>query len=138
MNGNTRNLACAVLAAVLVAGCAGGAGKAGDPWEGYEGEVNADAEPHGQGVLAWPNGRRYEGEWRDGQPHGQGVLTRPDGTHFEGAIEFLPGGNMVMSQPGGTRLVGATGDGTIVLMGSDGTRYTGETRATASRTGKAS
>ena len=65
MNGNMRRLASAMLAAVVVSGCAGGAT---DPWEGYEGEVNADVQPHGQGVLTWPNGRRFEGEFRDGDP----------------------------------------------------------------------
>ena len=44
----------------------------------YEGEFGADGQPHGQGVMTWRDGTRYEGEWREGKPYGKGVLTGPD------------------------------------------------------------
>lgn len=55
----------------------------------YEGEVNAQGKPHGKGVSTWPDGHRYEGEFRDGLPNGQGVYTWPDGRRHEG--EFRDG-----------------------------------------------
>ena len=39
----------------------------------YEGELH-ELLPHGQGDMAWPDGRRYEGEWRNGKPH-RGILV---------------------------------------------------------------
>ena len=38
----------------------------------YEGELNADGEPHGHGVKAFPDGRRLAGEFRNGVFQGQG------------------------------------------------------------------
>ena len=26
--------------------------------------------PHGKGIMVWPNGSRYEGEWKRGKSHG--------------------------------------------------------------------
>ena len=80
MNVNLRNLAGAVLVAVAVAGCTGGAD---GRLSGYEGEVR-DGQPHGQGVKTMPDGSRYAGGWRDGKAHGRGVMTAPDGKHIEG------------------------------------------------------
>ena len=34
----------------------------------YEGEVNADGQPHGYGVMTWPNGERHEGKFSKGAP----------------------------------------------------------------------
>lgn len=45
--------------------------------------------PHGQGVLTYRDGGRYEGAFEDGKQHGQGVLTMPDGMRHEG--EFRDG-----------------------------------------------
>ena len=25
--------------------------------------------------MTWPDGRRYEGEWKEGKMHGEGVMT---------------------------------------------------------------
>ena len=35
----------------------------------YEGEVNDDGAPHGQGIYYFASGDRYEGEWKDGKKH---------------------------------------------------------------------
>ena len=49
----------------------------------YTGEVNEPGEPDGQGVMTWPDGKRYEGEFREGEPIGEHVLTEPDGARFK-------------------------------------------------------
>lgn len=65
----------------------------------YEGEVSADGQPHGRGIMTWPEGyfggsvngdERYEGGWRDGEKCGQGILTMRGGFRFEGG--FVEGG----------------------------------------------
>ena len=48
----------------------------------YEGEFR-DGLPHGQGVSAFSDGSRYEGEFRAGTFHGQGVYTG-EGRRIEG------------------------------------------------------
>ena len=37
-----------------------------------EGELKCEA-PHGQGSCVWPDGSKYEGEWRSGKMHGKGA-----------------------------------------------------------------
>ena len=70
----------------------------------YQGDVNADGQPHGEGVMAWPNGRRYEGEVRDGKPHGEGVMTWADGRRYEGEVrDGKPHGRGVMKWTDGER-----------------------------------
>jgi hypothetical protein len=49
----------------------------------YEGEFK-DGKPNGQGVKTWSDGARYEGEHKDGEPNGQGVKTWSDGVRYEG------------------------------------------------------
>ncbi|CAF1140763.1 unnamed protein product [Adineta ricciae] len=39
----------------------------------YVGEINAQREPHGKGMMCWKNGRRYEGQWKNGKKDGQGI-----------------------------------------------------------------
>lgn len=39
---------------------------------------------NGYGVFTWPDGRRYEGEWRKGKENGYGILSWPDGRRYEG------------------------------------------------------
>ena len=65
-----------------------------------------DGSKHGRGNVVWPDGRRYEGEWRqakehgkgaaagtryegesrDGKRHGRGTYVFSDGGHYEGAL----------------------------------------------------
>ena len=54
----------------------------------YEGEFK-DGLLNGQGTLTFPDGLKYEGEFKDGEEHGQGTVTLPDGTKYEG--EFKDG-----------------------------------------------
>ena len=48
-----------------------------------------DDKRSGKGALTWPDGRKYEGEFKEGRPDGQGIYTWPDGTRYEG--EFKDG-----------------------------------------------
>lgn len=83
---------------------------------GYEGEINDQKNPEGQGtfeyrgddddgrllydgawvnkkaegfgVMRWQNGDRYEGEWKDGMRHGQGSYScKSTGGKYEGLYE---------------------------------------------------
>ena len=54
----------------------------------FEGELR-DGLPHGAGIVTSPDGTRYEGEFREGKMHGQGVVSHPDGIRYAG--EFRDG-----------------------------------------------
>ena len=36
----------------------------------------------GQGMLHYPDGKRYEGNWKDGKKHGTGTYIWPDGSRY--------------------------------------------------------
>eukprot|EP01062_Namystynia_karyoxenos_P028084 TRINITY_DN2134_c0_g1_i3.p1 TRINITY_DN2134_c0_g1~~TRINITY_DN2134_c0_g1_i3.p1 ORF type:complete len:1194 (+),score=488.42 TRINITY_DN2134_c0_g1_i3:93-3674(+) len=56
--------------------------------EKYEGDLNGDGRRHGHGVLVWPNGNKYVGQWSDGKMTGRGVFTYgTEGDRYEG--EFM-------------------------------------------------
>ena len=38
----------------------------------------------GKGVFTWPNGRHFEGEYKEDRRHGKGKLTKNDGTVVQG------------------------------------------------------
>lgn len=50
----------------------------------YTGDRNAQNLYDGKGVLSYPDGGRYEGQWSNGKEQGQGVRTWKDGTRYEG------------------------------------------------------
>ena len=65
-----------------------------------------------QGTKTIPDGRKHEGEWKDGIPNGQGTLTFPDGTKQVG--EFKEGilhGQGTVTFPNGVKFVGEFKDG---------------------------
>ena len=90
----------------------------------YEGAFR-DGEAHGPGVLTLPDGRRIEGEWRegehyegdlnaDGQPHGKGVLTWESGRSYEGECRNgLRHGRGVMTDEDGESYEGTWRDGEL-------------------------
>ena len=45
------------------------------------------------GIETWENGRKYDGEFKDGKRHGHGTMTNPDGSAYIGQWkEGLPKG----------------------------------------------
>jgi len=50
----------------------------------YKGNVK-NGKPHVQGTETLSDGKKYEGEWKDGKRNGQGTFTYPDdGRKYEG------------------------------------------------------
>ena len=45
--------------------------------------------PHGTGKQTWPDGKIYDGQWRDGVTHGTGHIHQPNGDQYKG--EFVNG-----------------------------------------------
>ena len=73
-----------------------------------DGEWVSDRE-HGRGRREWPDGRVYEGAFRDGRPHGAGRLT------VEGAVfEFRFEGGRPVGKGSVTTAEGAVLTGSIV------------------------
>ena len=56
--------------------------------EKYEGDWK-NGKYHGHGTYSWSNGNKYVGEWKGGNLNGQGTYTYPDGRKYEG--EFKDG-----------------------------------------------
>lgn len=54
----------------------------------YVGQFSDD-EFHGTALMVWPDGRQYRGQYCQGQKHGEGVLTWRDGRRYDG--EWLEG-----------------------------------------------
>ena len=44
----------------------------------------SNKKKNGKGVCVWPNGAKYEGEWKDNQFSGQGVFYVPNGAVIDG------------------------------------------------------
>ena len=42
---------------------------------------------HGQGIMTYANGDKYEGEWKNGEKNGKGVMTYANGDKYEGEWE---------------------------------------------------
>jgi len=46
-----------------------------------------DGMRHGPGTQVWPDGAKYEGEWRFNKANGKGKFWHADGDVYEGAWE---------------------------------------------------
>ncbi len=58
----------------------------------YEGDLNDNDQPHGNGTLTYPDGHicnydTYTGRFRKGVPHGYGRITQTNGDTFQGMME---------------------------------------------------
>jgi hypothetical protein len=135
-----------LLGALLLAGCAtlpeiGPPAEVDDPQAGtltigrsYAVRIRyEDLRYTGSARYEWPDGRRYEGAWRDGRPDGRGVETRTDGGRYAG--EWRAGerhGFGTLTHTDGSRYQGEFHEGQRVgagiLEGPAG-RYSGEWHA---------
>merc|ERR1740121_1547255 len=74
----------------------------------YDGDwVSGKRTMHGRGKYTFPDGRVYDGDFRDGLKHGRGTMTFPDGAEYEG--DFRGGkiqGRGTMTLPGGAEYDG--------------------------------
>ena len=52
----------------------------------YVGEFK-EGSFHGRGIYSWPDGRVYVGEFKNGKRNGEGTLTRPEGKVQKGYWE---------------------------------------------------
>ena len=46
-----------------------------------------DDKKEGQGTFKWPDGRKYEGGWKNGKQHGKGTYTATSGKSKTGEWE---------------------------------------------------
>ena len=46
-----------------------------------------NGEPSGLGTHLSPDGKKYEGEWKDDKKHGQETETYPDGSKYVGEFK---------------------------------------------------
>jgi hypothetical protein len=44
----------------------------------YEGDYKCDKK-EGVGIFFWPDGRKYSGQWKNGKQHGLGTYTLSTG-----------------------------------------------------------
>jgi len=97
----------------------------------YEGDVNEEGKYHGKGVITYPNGEKYVGEFKDGKRNGQGTYTFPDSSKYVGEFkDGLRNGQGTYTFPDSSKYVGEfkdglrNGQGTFTFL--DGTKYVGE------------
>ena len=95
----------------------------------YEGSFAA-GKPNGRGEFRYANQSWYTGSFREGLPHGTGVLHRPDGTLLSGRWEegeFL-GPDPALAPTRTGCIEGDCENGTGVYVFKDGARYSGSFR----------
>ena len=67
----------------------------------YEGEFDENQKRHGKGMLQWPDGTIYLGEWIHNKATGKGILSFSDSEHYEGMFldnKFDGEGNYIDSK----------------------------------------
>ena len=69
-----------ILTAVFPPGCSA------VPWQVGQWKDNTR---HGQGVMTWADGSKFEGEWREGKINGEGVQHFVSGDKYEASIQYL-------------------------------------------------
>jgi hypothetical protein len=73
----------------------------------YVGSINKKGIPGGAGTLSFPDGNKYEGEWKDGERNGRGTYTYNDGNQYIG--DFKSGkkhGQGLFTFPNGNKYEG--------------------------------
>ena len=77
----------------------------------YEGDAE-NGQPNGLGIMTYPDGRKYLGQWRDGKKHGNGTFTYPNGMKFVGEWKESKMWNVIKYDPEG-KFVGEILDGKV-------------------------
>ena len=80
----------------------------------YKGKVK-NVKPNGQGIITYPDGRHYVGEWSGGTWNGQGKYTFKDGFGYEG--EWKNGNENGMGNltyPNGDKYIGEFKNGKMM------------------------
>jgi len=78
---------------------------------GYQGERNAQGEPHGNGRCLFDDGGVYDGEWADGAQHGTGTYLWSWGDSYTGGWQRgKKHGQAVHTYADGGKFVGAMAD----------------------------
>ena len=55
----------------------------------YRGELSRFGEPHGVGVMKFPNGDSYDGDWFHGAMHGNGAYEeKKNGNVYRGPVVY--------------------------------------------------
>jgi hypothetical protein len=97
----------------------------------YEGQVDRNRKPNGEGVLTMPEGFRFEGTFVAGKLGGHAVMTSRDGNRYDG--QYVAGkreGHGVSVYASGERYEGQfvadKREGHGVYVWPDGTRYDGQ------------
>ena len=86
---------------------------------------------NGKGTKIWPNGDKYNGDWKNQKPHGLGTFIWVNGTKYIGDWEFgIQNGQGTDTWANGDKYIGgrkngeADGQGTFIY--ANGTAQTGE------------
>ena len=97
----------------------------------YVGSINKKGIPGGAGTLTFPDGNKYEGEWKDGERNGRGTYTYNDGNQYIG--DFKSGkkhGQGLFTFPNGNKYEGEWKEEKRHGQGSytwtNGEKYVGE------------
>ena len=53
----------------------------------YEGQWNDKGSMEGQGVMLWPDAKKYEGNWLRGKANGKGRMIFNNGDYYEGEFQ---------------------------------------------------
>merc|ERR1712185_388796 len=87
----------------------------------------------GEGVFEYPDGSKYQGNWRHDKRHGDGVYWYPNGDIYSGEWRFgtKHGRGTFIHAESNARLVGTYADGKFV-KGKWPMRYTQEATRTTS------
>ena len=86
---------------------------------------------NGKGTKIWPNGDKYNGDWKNQKPHGLGTFIWVNGTKYIGDWEFgIQNGQGTVTWANGDKYIGgrkngeADGQGTFIY--ANGTTHSGE------------
>ena len=76
--------------------------------------VNGDCQ-NGKGTFAYPDGSRFEGNFRNGRPQGNGTFNYPNGEKYTGSFQNgVPHGKGQLAQSDGKTITGQWSEGEYI------------------------